>query len=101
MLLIIFWPVERIIGTAQNPILCVIILELKIQVLTVHQLLMLFGQMSLGHGPAFALLLSVDALFEPVGDEGALAGGSFIVGVHLGRVVAEHWRKKLVLSESD
>ena len=51
---------------------------------------MLFGQMGLGHGPAFAFLLSVDTLFKPVGDEGAFAGGGFIVGVHLSGVVAEH-----------
>lgn len=58
---------------------------------------MLFWQVGFGHGPAFAFLLSVDALFEPVGDESAFSGGGFVVRVHLGGVVAEHDGRRLLL----
>lgn len=51
---------------------------------------MFFGEVSFGNGSAFAFLIAVDTLFEPVGDEGAFAGGGFIVGVHLGGIVTEH-----------
>ncbi len=54
---------------------------------------MFFWEVSFGHGSAFAFFIAVDTLLEPVGDEGAFTGGGFVVGVHLGRVVAEHWAK--------
>ena len=54
---------------------------------------MFFWEVSFGHGSSFAFCIAVDTLFEPVGDEGAFAGGGFVVGVHLGGVVAEHWAK--------
>jgi hypothetical protein len=63
---------------------------LEVEILTVHEFLMFFGEMSFGHGPAFALLLTVDALFKPVGDQGALARSGLVVGIHLGGIVAEH-----------
>ena len=72
-LLVVFGPIERVICRAKNSILGIIVLDLEVEILTVHEFLMFFGEMSFGHGPAFALLLTVDALFKPVGDQGALA----------------------------
>jgi hypothetical protein len=65
-------------------------LDLEVEILAVHEFLMFFGEMSFGHGSAFAFLITVDTLFEPVGDECAFTGRSFVVGVHLSGIVTEH-----------
>jgi hypothetical protein len=63
---------------------------LEVEILAVHEFLMFFGEMSFGHGSAFTFLITVDTLFEPVGNEGTFAGGGFVVGVHLSGIVTEH-----------
>ncbi len=88
--LIVFGSVGGEIGVAEDAVLGVIVLDLKVEILAVHEILMFFWEVTFGHGSAFAFCIAVDTLFEPVGDEGAFAGGGFVVGVHLGGVVAEH-----------
>jgi hypothetical protein len=65
-------------------------LDLEVEILAVHEFLMFFGEVSFCHGSAFAFLIAVDTLFEPVGDEGAFTSGCFVVGVHLGGIMTEH-----------
>ena len=63
---------------------------MEVEVLAVHELFVLFWEMGFGHGSALPFLLSMNSLFEPVGDEGAFTGGGFVVGIHLSGVMSEH-----------
>lgn len=61
------------VSIAEDSVLGVVFSVGKIKALTVHQLLVFFRKVSLGHGSALSFFISVDSLFEPVRNESTFA----------------------------
>ena len=91
-LLIILSFCNWITRITKNSKLCIIFNLVKEAIgLAIHELLVFFRHVCFCHGSTLTFSIAMNTLLEPVGNEGSLAMSSFVIWVHLCRIMTEHF----------